>query len=203
MRVLGISAFYHDSAAALVSDGDVVAAAQRNASRARSSTKAFRTRPSAIVWKQPEPGCAISTTWCSTISRSSSSSGCWKPILLLRRADLRLRESHAALAQRKAVPEEHAHRRIAQDRPGLRRGAPNVHRAPPRACRQRLLSLAVRRSAGAHRRRRRRMVYDHRGLGRGNRVDILKGSISRTASACFIRPSPPTSAFASIPASTS
>src|SRR5436190_6489097 len=28
MRVLGISAFYHDSAAALVSDGEIVAAAQ-------------------------------------------------------------------------------------------------------------------------------------------------------------------------------
>ena len=28
MKVLGISAFYHDSAAALVDDGEVVAAAQ-------------------------------------------------------------------------------------------------------------------------------------------------------------------------------
>ncbi len=28
MRILGISAFYHDSAAALISDGEIVAAAQ-------------------------------------------------------------------------------------------------------------------------------------------------------------------------------
>ena len=37
MRVLGISAYYHDSAAALVSDGDVVAAAQEE----RFSRKKF------------------------------------------------------------------------------------------------------------------------------------------------------------------
>ena len=28
MRILGISAFYHDSAAALIEDGEIVAAAQ-------------------------------------------------------------------------------------------------------------------------------------------------------------------------------
>jgi carbamoyltransferase len=34
MRVLGISAFYHDSAVALVIDGDVAAAAREERSRA-------------------------------------------------------------------------------------------------------------------------------------------------------------------------
>jgi len=40
--ILGISAFYHDSAAALVVNGDIVAARRKSASRARSTTRAFR-----------------------------------------------------------------------------------------------------------------------------------------------------------------
>ena len=41
MRILGISAFYHDSAAALVEDGDIVAAAQEERFHARSTTPRF------------------------------------------------------------------------------------------------------------------------------------------------------------------
>ena len=42
MRVLGISAFYHDSAAALIEDGRVVAAAQEAASRTIEETEILR-----------------------------------------------------------------------------------------------------------------------------------------------------------------
>ena len=42
MIVLGISAYYHDSAAAIVRDGVVVNAAQEEPSPARSTIPAFR-----------------------------------------------------------------------------------------------------------------------------------------------------------------
>ena len=42
MVILGISAFYHDSAAALISDGDIIAAAQKSDLIAKSIMKAFQ-----------------------------------------------------------------------------------------------------------------------------------------------------------------
>ena len=75
-RILGISAFYHDSAAALVVDGRVIAAPRRrNGSRARSTIHDFRSCPFVIASIRPDSKRAISTTWCSTKSPSSSSSG--------------------------------------------------------------------------------------------------------------------------------
>jgi len=58
MRVLGISAFYHDAAAALVVDGRLVAAAQESASPAGSTTRdSLRTRRrtacAKAVWGSP------------------------------------------------------------------------------------------------------------------------------------------------------
>src|SRR6266699_2038020 len=44
MRVLGISAFYHDSAAALVSDGRIIAAAQEERFSRRKNDERFPTR---------------------------------------------------------------------------------------------------------------------------------------------------------------
>ena len=44
--VLGISCFYHDSAAALLRDGVVVAACQEERCRARSTTPTSRPTPS-------------------------------------------------------------------------------------------------------------------------------------------------------------
>ena len=41
MRVLGISAFYHDSAAALVEDGRIVAAAQEERFRRKKHDPSF------------------------------------------------------------------------------------------------------------------------------------------------------------------
>ena len=49
MRILGISAFYHDSAAALLVDGRPVAAPRKSASRARSTIRAFPSTRSAIA----------------------------------------------------------------------------------------------------------------------------------------------------------
>ena len=49
MRVLGISAFYHDSAAALVEDGRVIAAAQEERFTRTSTTPRFHATPSIIA----------------------------------------------------------------------------------------------------------------------------------------------------------
>ncbi len=71
LRILGISAFYHDSAAALIEDGRIVAAAQeerfsRKKHDARFPVHAIRyclSRGRHRDW-------AASTTSCSTTSRS-------------------------------------------------------------------------------------------------------------------------------------
>ncbi len=48
MHVLGVSCFYHDSAAALLKDGMLVAAARKSVSPARSTTPLSRATPSVL-----------------------------------------------------------------------------------------------------------------------------------------------------------
>ena len=57
MRILGISAFYHDSAAALVVDGEWRRPRRRSASRARSTTRAFPRH--AIDYCLEDCGCGL------------------------------------------------------------------------------------------------------------------------------------------------
>ena len=52
MNILGISAFYHDSAAALVSDGEIVAAAQEERFTRKNTTRLSRERACAIALKK-------------------------------------------------------------------------------------------------------------------------------------------------------
>ena len=53
MRILGISAFYHDSAAALVEDGEIVAAAQEERfTRKKHDSRLPSQRDRAIAWRQ-------------------------------------------------------------------------------------------------------------------------------------------------------
>lgn len=66
---LGISAFYHDSAACLVADGDIVAAVQEERFTRGSTTRDFRHMPSTTVWRKAGCGSATWTTWPSTTSR--------------------------------------------------------------------------------------------------------------------------------------
>ena len=78
--ILGISAFYHDSAAALVVDGRIVAAAQEERFTRIKHDPAFPTH--AIDYCLREAGTVarpISTTSRFTTSRSPSSSACWRP----------------------------------------------------------------------------------------------------------------------------
>ena len=56
MRILGISAFYHDSAAALVVDGNIVAAAQEERFTRRKHDPRFPRPPFATA--SPRPGSA-------------------------------------------------------------------------------------------------------------------------------------------------
>ena len=69
MRILGISAFYHDSAAALVEDGRIVAAAQEERFTRRKHDAAFPHH--AIAYCLEEAGITAddSITSCSTTSR--------------------------------------------------------------------------------------------------------------------------------------
>ena len=57
-RVLGISAFYHDSAAALVEDGRIVAAAQQERFTRKKHDAGFPTE--AIEFCLAEAGCRLS-----------------------------------------------------------------------------------------------------------------------------------------------
>ena len=71
MRILGISAFYHDSAAALVEDGRIVAAAQEERFTRKKHDASFPRN--AIAYCLDEAGVearATSITSCSTTSRS-------------------------------------------------------------------------------------------------------------------------------------
>ena len=49
IKILGISAYYHDSAAALLIDGKIVAAAKKNGSHARNIMLIFRKMRSATA----------------------------------------------------------------------------------------------------------------------------------------------------------
>ena len=111
MRILGISAFYHDSAAALVVDGRD----RRGRAGGALHPQEARRRLSAPCHRLLPGGGGIrsttSTTSCSTKSRSSSSSGCSRPISRSRRAASLVPHGGAAVAAREAVPEGHAARR--------------------------------------------------------------------------------------------
>jgi carbamoyltransferase len=54
MRILGLSAFYHDSAAALIEDGIIVAAAQEERFTRRKHDPAFPRHAIAFCLRQAE-----------------------------------------------------------------------------------------------------------------------------------------------------
>ena len=85
--ILGISAFYHDSAACLVVDGEIVAAAQEERFTRKKHDHRFPSH--AVAYCLAEGGIGAggaSTTSASTTSRCSSSSACSRPTSASRRA---------------------------------------------------------------------------------------------------------------------
>ena len=85
MRILGISAFYHDSAAALIHDGDIVAAAQEERFTRKKHDAGFPANAVAYCLERGDPTPMTLTTSSSTKSHFSNSSGCWRPIWPSRR----------------------------------------------------------------------------------------------------------------------
>ena len=69
MRVLGISAFYHDSAAALVEDGEVIAAAQEERFTRKKHDAGFPRQAIAYCLAQAGVQLRMSITSSSTTSR--------------------------------------------------------------------------------------------------------------------------------------
>jgi len=70
LRILGLSAFYHDSAAALIEDGIVVNAAQEERFTRKNTTNRFPKTQSSFAWMTPASHSPTSTTSLFTTSRS-------------------------------------------------------------------------------------------------------------------------------------
>ena len=168
MRILGISAFYHDSAAALVEDGRIVAAAQEERFTRKKHDPSFPHN--AIAYCLAEGRRRRSTTLDHVVFYD-------KPFLKFER----LLETYLALAprgfrsfqmaiplwlKRKAVPEEPAHGRAEEVRAGVRPHQAAVLRASSEPRGVGVLSLAVRERGRADHGRRRRMGDD---VGRDRR----------------------------------
>ncbi len=198
--ILGISAFYHDSAAALVVDGQIVAAAQEERFTRKKHDYDFPTE--AIDYCLREAGCP---------PEQLDYVGFYdKPFLKFER----LLETYLAFAPGvRVVPAGHAAvaaaeavsaaRAAARSRRRLHR-AVRLHRAPRVACRQRVLPVAVRGGRDPHARRRRRV--GHRQLRHRPRQQdspARTSCASRTRWACSTRRSPTSPASRSTRASTS
>lgn len=69
MNILGISAYYHDSAACLVRGGEIIAAAQEERFTRKSTTRDFHIGRSTIACRRAGFDSRMSTGWFSTISR--------------------------------------------------------------------------------------------------------------------------------------
>jgi len=70
MKILGISAFYHDSAAALISDGEIVAAAQEERFTRKKHDSGFPRQAVDFCLRQAGTPSPASIAWSSTINRS-------------------------------------------------------------------------------------------------------------------------------------
>ena len=157
--ILGISAYYHDSAAALLVDGQIVAAAQEERFTRRRHDAAFPIHACRFVLD--EAGIAFDELVAVAFYD--------KPFLKFER----LLETYHAFAPRglrsfaAAMPvwikEKLFMRRLLAEqlrRAGQRAASHLLSRAPPVARGERVLSIAVRRSGDSHHRRRRRMGDD-------------------------------------------
>ena len=160
MRILGVSAFYHDSAAALVVDGRIVAAAQEERFTRKKHDSGFPAE--AVRYCLAEGGL--------TLGEVDHIAFYDKPFLKFER----LLETYLAFAPkgfrsfRTAMPiwmkEKLFQKRLLRQEleeiekiKGRFGKAAAVHRAPSKPRRQRLLPLAVRGGRRAHHRRGRRM----------------------------------------------
>ena len=206
MRILGLSAFYHDSAAALVEDGRVVAAAQEERFTRKKHDSGFPHH--ALAYCLDAAGIRLGRRRLRRVLRQAV------PEIRAAAGNLsRLRadglpivpDGDPAVAARKAVPEAAAARRAeassSRDYDWDEQAA--LHRASPEPRGLRVLPLAVRGSGRPDHGRGRRMGDDVGRLRPRQRSRrSSRSSTSRTRSACCTPPSPTTPGSRSIPAST-
>ena len=191
--ILGISAFYHDSAAALVVDGRIVAAAQEERFTRKKHDAVSQRRRSPTAW--PRPG--------STPADLDYVGFYDKPLLKFER----LLETYLAYApggfrsfrrpcRSGSATKLFLPREMRKALGGAYTQAVRLHRAPRVARGQRVLPVAVRGGRHPHRRRRRRV--GHRQLrhrpGQPDRADA-SAPLPALARACSTRPSPITRGF--------
>ena len=148
MRVLGISAFYHDSAAALVCDGEIIAAAQEERFTRRKHDPGFPRH--AVEYCLKEGGVGVGEVDLFAFYD--------KPLLKFER----LLETYLAFAPRgfksfsMAIPIWLREKLFLQDllarelarlgcRPQIGRVAPGVLGASPVSCGERIFPVAIRR----------------------------------------------------------
>src|SRR5499427_6661315 len=149
MRILGISAFYHDGAAALVEDARIVAAAQEERFTRKKHDSGFPRHAVEYCLRE----CGGSLAEVDHVAFHD------KPFLKFER----LLETYQAFAPRgfilqgssvvaqgEVVPEVSTEETAQGLCPLLRlEAAPPLYRAPSEPCRQRLLRITVRRGRGA------------------------------------------------------
>ena len=206
MRILGLSAFYHDSAAALVEDGRVVAAAQEERFTRKKFDANFPMR--ALEYCLAEAGCGVGDidyvvfydkpfvkferlleTYLTYSPRGFTSFRMALPLWLREKL---FQKSLIADELKALEPKFDWQKRLLFCEHHLSHAASAFY------------PVAVRTRGSAHDRRRRRM--DHNRRRRSAKATIspfTRKFISRTASACSIRRSPTIPASRSIPANTS
>jgi predicted NodU family carbamoyl transferase len=90
MKILGFSAFYHNSGAALVVDGEIVAAAQEERFSRKKRDARFPAGAVRYCLEEAERLPPTSTRSSFTTNHFSSSNACSKRISCLLRPDIRL-----------------------------------------------------------------------------------------------------------------
>ena len=159
--ILGISAFYHDSAAALVVDGEIVAAAQEERfTRKKHDPGSRRTRSHTASRRRAQPSptldyVAFYEKPLRKFERLLETYLAFAPIGLPE-----LPHGDAGVAQGEAAP---AGASFARDWAATSQGAARLHRSSREPRRQRVLPEPVRRGRDSHARRRRRVEHDHDG----------------------------------------
>src|ERR1700759_940308 len=133
MRVLGISAFYHDSAAALIEDGRLVGAAQEERFTRKKHDSAFPREPGELLPRQGRHQAGRRRLRRVLRQAVPEVRAAARDLPRLRAARLQfLPHGHAAVAEGEAVPEDPAARRDEEVAAGLRLAeAAAVRRASP------------------------------------------------------------------------
>ena len=159
--ILGISAFYHDSAAALVVDGEIVAAAQEERFTRRKHDDRFPTQAVDVLPGRGRARAGRRARLRRVLRQAAAEvRAAARNLSGVRAAGIPIvPRGAAAVAQAQAAP-------AARAAAGARRRVPPALRVPraPRVARgQRVLSVAVRRGRDPDARRRRRVGDRERG----------------------------------------